>query len=61
MVSPHNRIQSAPTRRRPMSPLVPLIVIVGLLVGGLFLLAGVAKEQPMRVIEVDVAHDAATK
>ncbi len=51
------RIQSAPMRRRPMSPLVPLLVVLVLLIGGLVLLSRSAGEQPMKVVEVDVAHD----
>ena len=54
-----NRIQSAPMRRRPMNSLVPLAVVLLLLVGGTVLLSRMAKEQPLRPIEVDVAHDAA--
>lgn len=54
-----NRIQSAPMRRRPMNPLVPLAVVLVLLIGGMFLLSRMAKEQPVHAIKVDVAHDAA--
>lgn len=54
-----NRIQSAPMRRRPTSPIVPLIIILALIVGGLVFLSRHASMQPTQTIEVDVAHDAA--
>ncbi len=50
-----NRIQSAPMRRRPMNPLVPLGVVLILLVGALFFLSRHASEQPMHPIETEVA------
>ena len=50
-----NRIQSAPMRRRPMSPLVPLAVVLVLLVGALFFLSRHASEQPTHPIETEVA------
>ncbi|MEO6248369.1 MAG: hypothetical protein ABIO85_07280 [Sphingomicrobium sp.] len=50
-----NRIQSAPMRRRPMNPLVPLAVVLVLLVGALFFLSSSAKQQPTHLIETDVA------
>jgi hypothetical protein len=56
-----NRIQSAPMRRRPMSPLIPLLVVLVLIALGLFLLSRSATEQPAQPIEVDVAHDAAAR
>ncbi|WP_309612223.1 hypothetical protein [Sphingomonas sp.] len=46
-------------RRRPMSPLVPLLIVLLLLVGGVFLLSRSVSEQPTKVVEVDVAPDAA--
>ncbi len=59
MVRSPPRIQSAPMRRRPMSPLVPLLIVLLLLVGGVFLLSRSVSEQPTKVVEVDVAPDAA--
>jgi hypothetical protein len=50
-----NRIQSAPMRRRPMNPLVPLGVVLILLVGALFFLSRHASEQPTHPIETEVA------
>ncbi len=50
-----NRIQSAPMRRRPMNPLVPLGVVLILLIGALFLLSRSASEQPTHMIETEVA------
>lgn len=58
MAPPLNRIQSAPMRRRPTSPIVPLVVVLLLIVGGLVFLSKHASEQPTHAIEVDVAHDA---
>lgn len=52
-----NTIQSAPTHRRPMSPLVPLLLVLVLLIGGMVLLSRSAKDQPLKPIEVDVARD----
>ncbi|MEO5641171.1 MAG: hypothetical protein ABIQ98_05335 [Sphingomicrobium sp.] len=49
-----NRIQSAPMRRRPMSPLVPLAVLLVILAGLLFFLSRHARPQPLRPIEIDV-------
>ena len=59
MVRSPPRIQSAPMRRRPMSPLVPLVIVLLLLVGGVFLLSRSVSEQPTKAVEVDVAPDAA--
>ncbi|MEO7787517.1 MAG: hypothetical protein ABIR77_06820 [Sphingomicrobium sp.] len=56
-----NQIQSAPMRRRPMNPLVPLGIVLLLLVGGLFFLSSSAKVQPVQPIEVDVARAADAK
>lgn len=50
-----NRIQSAPMRRRPMSPFVPLAVLLVIVVAALFFLSHHASPQPLRPIEVDVA------
>jgi hypothetical protein len=50
-----NRIQSAPMRRRPMNPLVPLGVLLVILIGVLFFLSRHASEQPTHPIETDVA------
>ncbi len=50
-----NRIQSAPMRRRPMNPLVPLGVVLVLLVAALFFLSRYASEQPTHPIETEVA------
>ena len=61
MVRSPPRIQSAPMRRRPMSPLVPLVVVLLLIVGGVVLLSRSVSEQPTKVIEVDVAPDAAAR
>ena len=59
MVRSPARIQSAPMRRRPMSPIVALLIVLLLIVGGVFLLSRSVREQPTKLIEVDVAHDAA--
>ena len=48
-------------RRRPMSPLVPLVVVLLLIVGGVVLLSRSVSEQPTKVIEVDVAPNAAAR
>lgn len=50
-----NRIQSAPMRRRPMNPVVPIGVVLVLLVAALFFLSRQASEQPMHPIETEVA------
>ena len=50
-----NSIQSAPMRRRPMNPLVPLAVVLVIIVGALFFLSHSVKVQPVQPIEVDVA------
>jgi len=47
-------------RRRPMSPLVPLVVVLLLIVGAVVLLSRSVSEQPTKVIEVNVAPNAAT-
>lgn len=51
-----NQIQSAPMRRRPMNPLVPLGVVLIILVGLLFFLSHSATQVPLKPIEVDVAR-----
>ncbi len=56
-----NRIQSAPMRRRPMNPLVPLCIVLVLLVGALFFLSRHAGEQPMHPIEIDAASAPAAR
>ena len=56
-----NLIQSAPMRRRPISPLVPLLVLLVVIAGVLFFLSRHASEQPTKIIEVDVAHDAGAR
>jgi hypothetical protein len=61
MAPPSNRIQSAPMRRRRTSPVVPLIIVLALLIGGLVFLSKHASEQPTRLIETDVTHDAAAR
>lgn len=50
-----NQIQSAPMRRRPMNPFIVPAVLLALIVGALFLFASLAKPQPIRPIETDVA------
>lgn len=40
-----------------MSPLVPLLLVLVLLIGGMVLLSRSAKDQPLKPIEVDVARD----
>ena len=57
--SSFNQIQSAPMRRRPMSPFVPLAIVIVVLVGLLFFLSQYAKLQPVQQVEVDVARDSA--
>jgi len=56
-----NTIQSAPMRRRPMNPLVPLGIVLLLLVGALFFLSHSAKQQPTHLIETDVASAPAAR
>lgn len=56
-----NRIQSAPMRRRPLNPLIPLAIVLILVVGALYFLSSTAKLQPLHPIEVDVARDAPAK
>ena len=48
-------------RRRPMSPIVPLAVLLLVLVGALFFLSSRAKEQPTQMIVVDVANAPAAR
>ena len=50
-----NRIQSAPMRRRPMNPIVPIGVVLVLLVAALFFLSRYASEKPTHPIETEVA------
>ena len=61
MVRTPNRIQSAPMRRRPMSPIVPLVIILVLVVGALFFFSHHAKVLPTAPVEVDVAATPAAK
>ena len=64
MARPASRIQSAPMRRRPMSPLLrllPLLVLLALIVAAVVFLSRSAHERPTRTIEVDVANAAAAR
>ena len=56
-----NRIQSAPMRRRPMNPIVPIGVVLVLLVAALFFLSRHASEQPTHPIETEVASAPAAR
>ena len=56
-----NQIQSAPIRRRPMNPLVPLGIVLVLLVGMMFFLSHNAKMGPVQPVEVDVARESAAR
>jgi hypothetical protein len=46
------------SRRRGMSPIVPLIIVLLLLLAGLYFLSTQAEEVPVRTIEVEVTQTA---
>lgn len=45
-------------RRRPMSPIVPLIIVLLLILAGLYFLSTQAEEVPVKTIEVEVTPTA---
>ncbi|QIK77947.1 hypothetical protein G7077_02480 [Sphingomonas piscis] len=48
----------ATPRRRPMSPIVPLIIVLLLVLAGLYFLSTQAKEVEPKTIEVEVSQGA---